>query len=129
MNMFAIRETVSSLGVIIALAELGASVTAQPQPARPIQKIEVVRIDPRFDKLVPPNLRIERIVSHRQWVEGPVWNRRKGYLLFSDIPTNSVIKWQEGKGTSVFLHPSGYTGKSPFQGVEPGSNGLAFDPD
>jgi gluconolactonase len=40
---------------------------------------------------------VERIVSGRKWVEGPVWNRKKGYLLFSDIPANSVIKWQERK--------------------------------
>lgn len=100
---------------------------AQPQPAKPVQEINIVRLDPRFDKLVPPNVKVERIVSGGKWVEGPVWNRKDGYLLFSDIPTNSVIKWQAGKGTSVFLHPSGYTGKTPFDGPEPGSNGLTFD--
>lgn len=105
-----------------------ASALAQPQPAKPTQEITIVRLDPRFDKLVPLNMKVERIVSGRKWVEGPVWNRKEGYLLFSDIPTNSVIKWQEGKGTGVFLHPSGYTGKTPFEGPEPGSNGLTFDP-
>ncbi len=115
-----------------ALAALGASAShlaAQPQPAKPIQQIDIVRVDPLFDKLVPMNVNVERIVSGRAWVEGPVWNRKEDYLLFSDIPTNSIIKWQEGKGTSVFLKPSGYTGKAPFDGPEPGSNGLAFDPD
>ncbi|MBM4264287.1 MAG: SMP-30/gluconolactonase/LRE family protein [Deltaproteobacteria bacterium] len=106
-----------------------ATAFAQPQPAKPVQEINIVRLDPRFDKLVPLNVKVERIVSGRKWVEGPVWNRKEGYLLFSDIPTNSVVKWQEGKGTSVFLHPSGYTGKGPFEGPEPGSNGLTFDPD
>lgn len=86
-----------------------------------------MRIDPAFDRLLPPGTGIERIVSGRRWVEGPVWNRSHGYLLFSDIPANAVIKWQGGKGTSVFLQPSGYTGKLPFDGPEPGSNGLAFD--
>jgi gluconolactonase len=100
---------------------------AQPQPAPPLLKIDIIRLDPKFDKLVPPNVNVERIVSGRKWVEGPVWNRTECYLLFSDIPTNSVIKWQEGKGTSVFLKPSGYTGKATFEGSEPGSNGLAFD--
>jgi len=94
-----------------------------------LHRIDVVRLDPRFDKLVPLNVKIERIASRHRWVEGPVWNRKEGYLLFSDIPTNSVIKWQEGKGTSVFLKPSGYTGKSRFDGPEPGSNGLTFDPE
>src|SRR6266545_7772204 len=90
--------------------------------------IDVVRLDPRFDKLVPLNVKIEKIVDGHKWVEGPVWNRKEGYLLFSDIPDNSIYKWQEGKGESLFLKPSGYTGKAPFGGLEPGSNGLAFDP-
>lgn len=33
-----------------------------------------------------------------------------GYLLFSDIPRNSVMKWKEGEGVSLFMKPSGYTG-------------------
>lgn len=104
-------------------------VFAQPQPAPLLQQVDIIRIDPRFDKLVPINSKVERIVSGRKWVEGPVWNRKEGYLLFSDIPTNSVIKWQEGKGTSLFLKPSGYSGRSPFDGPEPGANGLTFDPE
>jgi gluconolactonase len=89
--------------------------------------IDVVRLDRRFDKLVPLNVKIEKIAGGHKWVEGPVWNRKEGYLLFSDIPTNSIYKWQESRGESLFLKPSGYTGKAPFEGPEPGSNGLAFD--
>jgi len=114
--------------VLAAVARFDISL-AQPQPAKPIQQIDIVRLDPRFDKLVPINVKVERIVSGRTWVEGPVWRKQEKYLLFSDIPTNSIIKWQEGKGTSVFFKPSGYTGKAPFEGAEPGSNGLAFDPE
>jgi gluconolactonase len=90
--------------------------------------IDVVRLDPRFDKLVPFNVKLEKIAGGHKWVEGPVWNRQEGYLLFSDIPNNSIYKWQEDRGESLFLKPSGYTGKAPFEGAEPGSNGLAFDP-
>ena len=101
---------------------------AQPHRTDLLHRIDIIRLEPKFDKLVPVNAKVERIVSGRKWVEGPVWNRQENYLLFSDIPTNSVMKWQEGKGTSVFLKPSGYTGTAPFEGPEPGSNGLAFDP-
>lgn len=119
--------------ITLTLAVAGITIApgafAQPRPAKPVQQIDIVRLDPRFDKLVPLNVSVERIVSGRAWVEGPLWNRREKYLLFSDIPTNSIIKWQEGKGTSVFFTPSGYTGITPFDGPEPGSNGLAFDPE
>ena len=88
----------------------------------------IVRLDPRFDQLVPRDARLERLAGGFTWVEGPAWNRKDGYLLFSDIPNNSVFKWQPGAGVSLFLKPSGYTGREPFQGREPGSNGLTFDP-
>ena len=57
--------------------------------------------------------RVERIAEGFDWSEGPVWDRRGGFLLFSDVPLNTVFKWQEGKGVSVFLKPSGYTGTDP----------------
>jgi gluconolactonase len=123
--MLELRNAVVLSAVILALT--GATAAAQHKPAKPLQQIEIIRFGPAFDKLVPVNVIVERIVSGRQWVEGPVWNRRESYLLFSDIPANSVVKWQAGKGTSVYLKPSGYTGRAPFDGPEPGSNGLTFD--
>ncbi len=87
----------------------------------------IVRLDPRFDRLVPRGARLEKLADGFAWVEGPAWNRKDRYLLFSDIPNNSIFKWQEGKGISLFLKPSGYTGSAPFEGREPGSNGLTFD--
>jgi len=35
-------------------------------------KIDVIRLDSRFDKLVPSNVKIEKIASGHKWVEGPV---------------------------------------------------------
>ncbi|MFQ5992932.1 MAG: SMP-30/gluconolactonase/LRE family protein, partial [Nitrospiraceae bacterium] len=87
----------------------------------------IVRHDPRVDRLVPPGASLEKLADGFAWVEGPVWDPRREHLLFSDIPNNSVFKWQEGVGVSLFLKPSGYTGTTPFQGKEPGSNGLTFD--
>lgn len=115
--------------MVTLLALSAGAALAQPQAAHILKKIEIIRLDPKFDKLVPLNVHVERIVSGRKWVEGPVWNRRESYLLFSDIPANSVFKWQPGQGTSIFLKPSGYSGKAPFAGREPGSNGLTYDPE
>ncbi|HEU0174363.1 MAG TPA: SMP-30/gluconolactonase/LRE family protein [Blastocatellia bacterium] len=89
--------------------------------------VKIVRLDPAFDKLAPASAKVEKLVDGHQWVEGPVWNRKEGYLLFSDIPNNEIVKWLDGKGESVFMQPSGYTGKEPFTGREPGTNGLTYD--
>lgn len=89
---------------------------------------EVIRLDPRLDQLIDKDAKIEVLSSGFVWTEGPVWvgDPKSGYLLFSDIPRNSVMKWEEGKGASLFLKPSGYTGATPY-GNEPGSNGLLLD--
>lgn len=90
----------------------------------------VERLDPRFDALVPKDARLEKIADGFIWTEGAVWDKSNKRLLFSDIPNNVVVQWQEGKGTSEFLKPSGYTGDKPRGGKagdEPGSNGLFFD--
>ena len=91
----------------------------------------VDRFDPGLDRLIAPDARIEVLCGGFEWAEGPVWvpeagNRFGGYVLFSDIPHNAVVKWQEGGGATTFLKPSGYTGVADY-GAEPGSNGLALD--
>ncbi len=58
-----------------------------------------------------------------QWTEGPVWVEEHGFLLFSEIPANTIHRWSETDGMSVYLNPAGYTGDTG-RGGELGSNGL-----
>lgn len=109
--------------VLFILALFVRTDTAWAEPVA----VEVNKLDPRFDQLVPKDAKLEKIADGFTWVEGPVWNKQGGYLLFSDIPANTVYKWKEGQGTSLFLKLSGYSGTAPFAGKEPGSNGLTFD--
>src|SRR5688572_17717476 len=85
-------------------------------------------LDRRFDALIAPGTKIEKIAEDLEWSEGPLWDARSKSLLFSDIPRNVIMQWHEEKGVSRFLERSGYTGAAPFTGREPGSNGLTFDP-
>ena len=85
------------------------------------------RLDPRFDQLVPKDAKLEKIADGFTWVEGPVWHKQGGYLLFSDIPANRVYKWKAGEGVTLYVKNSGYSGIAPFAGKEQGSNGLTFD--
>ncbi len=88
----------------------------------------IERNDARFDRLVPRAATIEKLAEGYEWSEGPVWVKKGGYLLFSDVPENTVYRWKEGEPVRPFLKPSGYTGASP-RGGEPGSNGLNLDPE
>jgi gluconolactonase len=91
------------------------------------QTPSIVRIDPRFDELVPKDTKLEVVAEDIVWAEGPVWDKTGGFLLFSDAPRNSAFKWSAKQGKTLFLKSSGYTGSAPFTGREPGSNGLTFD--
>ncbi len=89
------------------------------------------RFEPQVNQLIPEEAKIEVLCGGFEWSEGPVWipqndNKYGGFILFSDIPNNVVMKWQEGNGASVFMKPAGYTGVADY-GREPGSNGLALD--
>ena len=88
---------------------------------------EIQRLDPGASQIVPGNAKLERVATgFDKWTEGPVWTRA-GFLLFAEIPANNIVKWAPGKGASVFIHPSGYQGKEPYNGPEPGSNGMTLD--
>jgi YD repeat-containing protein len=56
----------------------------------------------------------ERVATGFQFTEGPAWHR-DGYLLFSDVQGNRIIKWTDQNQTETYRQPSG------------NSNGLAFD--
>lgn len=107
----------------LAVVTLAAGRSAGAQP-RTVGQIE--RIDPALDALIPAGAQIEQLAEGFTWTEGPVWRKSGGYLLFSDIPRNTIYKWQQGAGLSVFMRPAGFSGATPA-GWELGSNGLVFD--
>lgn len=91
-------------------------------PAQDIQ-----RLDSLANKIAPQNARLERVLTgFDKWTEGPVWTHQ-GSLLFAEIPANKIDRWVPGGAASVFIHPSGYTGAAPYNGPEPGSNGMTLD--
>jgi gluconolactonase len=88
----------------------------------------IERTTPEMNQLVGKDAKIEVLASGFTWTEGPVWvGGSQGHLLFSDIPRNSIFKWQADGTISLFMSPSGYTGVT-YYGLEPGSNGLLLDP-
>ena len=70
---------------------------------------DVVVLDPRFQKIFIANAGIRRIATGFDFTEGPVWFGDGRYLLFSDIPNDRILRWDETTGgISVFREPSHY---------------------
>ena len=77
----------------------------QPSPRYPDPLVKV--IDPSFAKYRLPLAKVEKIASGMRWAEGPVWFGDARYLLWSDIPNNRMMRWEEETGAvSVFRKPS-----------------------
>ena len=109
------------LSAAVAAALMTSMLMAQiPTPT-------IVKLSQALDALIAENATFEKLGEGFKWTEGPVWDKRGGYLLFSDIPNNAINKWAPGQTIATFLRPSGYHGTAPFTGPEPGTNGLTFD--
>ncbi|MCH8174423.1 MAG: SMP-30/gluconolactonase/LRE family protein [Proteobacteria bacterium] len=84
----------------------------------------LLRIDPAMDALVPADARIEKLSGGFAFTEGPVWHRRFGHLMFSDLRSNAIHIWDDAEGLSTFMQPV-FEGESETSSV--GSNGLNID--
>src|ERR1700745_915109 len=77
-------------------------------PAQSYPDPAVQPLEPRFDGIEPPmDSGLDRLATGFRWAEGPVWFGDGRYLLWSDIPNNRILKWEEETGAiSVFRKPS-----------------------
>jgi gluconolactonase len=85
------------------------------------------RIDPALDAVVAADSPIQVLGTGYGWSEGPVWVRGRDWLLFSDVPRNTLWRWRSGHGLDIFMRPSGLAGPVPAAFNEAGANGLAID--
>jgi gluconolactonase len=64
-------------------------------------------IDPRFRALAFPNVHIEKLYSGCRWAEGPAWFAAGRYLVWSDIPNDRMLRYDDTDGSvSVFRQPA-----------------------
>lgn len=112
------------------LALAGASALAGCATLAPASPRTVIggvkRLSPALDAIVARDAAVEALATGYKWAEGPVWVRRGGYLLFSDVPCNTIHRWSRARGVEEFLKPSGLT-EEDASIREAGANGLAID--
>lgn len=67
-------------------------------------------LDERFKRLINPTARVEKLFEGCRWAEGPAYLPMSRSLVWSDIPNNRLLRWDEGSGaTGVFRHPADFT--------------------
>lgn len=88
-------------GVVWATARDWGNLPHYPDP-------DIEALDPRFNFNVNTGA-IERLATGYRWCEGPVYFRDLRCLIFSDIPNNRLLRWDENDGSvSVFRQPANY---------------------
>src|SRR5262245_59541192 len=65
--------------------------------------------DRRFQALVMGNVAVEKLYTGTRWAEGPAYFPAGKYLVWSDIPNNRLMRYDETDGSvSVFIQPTGH---------------------
>ena len=76
---------------------------------------DILVVDPAFNACVQPNSAITRLWTGALWAEGPAWSGQGRYLVFSDIPNNIQLRWNEDDGrVTVFRSPSNNSNGNTF---------------
>jgi len=76
-----------------------------PSQRYPDPSVQV--LDPSFAKYRLPLASVERLATGMRWSEGPVWFGDARCVLWSDIPNNRIMRWDEETGAvSIFRKPS-----------------------
>ena len=97
------RSFIVGSGVASVAAHWDPEIVRYPDP-------NIKTLDPRFTPLVLGNAAVEMIATGCRFTEGPVWFGDLRCLLWSDIPNDRMMKWEEETGTvSLFRKPSHYT--------------------
>ena len=116
----------STIGVAAA-ARLAAQAPSAPPgdaaPPRDYSRLEPIRypdpdmvaVDPRFRRYIVFNTAIRRLHIGTSWAEGCAWNGVGRYLVWSDIPANTQLRWIEDDArVTTFRNPSGYSNGNTF---------------
>ena len=71
---------------------------------------EFAFLDRRFSKCINATARVYRLFEGCAWAEGPAWSPGWRSLVWSDIPNDRQLRWDESSGSvGVFRHPAGHT--------------------
>jgi gluconolactonase len=110
MSLLASRRGFLAAGAAAGAALPFGRARADWSPSGRIPDPLVVDLDPAFKKLRISSAKVERLATGFRWCEGPVWFGDGRFALWSDIPNNRIMKWEDETGAiSVFRRPSNFT--------------------
>ncbi len=85
--------------------------------AHPVQypDPDIIALDPKFRKYIIGNTSMKRVHTGTSWAEGPAWNGVGKFLVWSDIPSNTQLRWiEDDSRVTTFRNPSGFSNGNTF---------------
>ena len=105
--MNARREFLASIGAAATMAAVATKGFAAWEPSDRYPDPAIKSLDASFNKYKIYNAGVERLTTGMRWGEGPVYFGDARCVLWSDIPNNRIMRWDEGTGAvSVYRQPS-----------------------
>ena len=103
------RELLKLGGLATASLVLSQKSFAAWAPSARYPDPRIMAVDDSFRRYMLASAKVEQIATGFRWAEGPVWFGDTRMLLWSDIPDNVIMRWDEATGvTSVFRQPANY---------------------
>jgi gluconolactonase len=94
------RKFLASTGALAALATVPRAF-AEWEPSERYPDPAITVLDPSFTKYRISTAKVERLATGMRWSEGPVWIGDGRYLIWSDIPNNRMMRWDEETGRAA----------------------------
>ncbi len=101
------RGMMTAAGAAAAMVAVAPKAFAKWEASQRYPDPLVQALDPAFNKYRLGLASVEQLYTGARWSEGPVWMGDWRCLLWSDIPNNRILRWDEETGrTSVYRKPS-----------------------
>ena len=101
------RNLLAGAGAAAAATTLTRTALGGWEPSLRYPDPAVQILDPSFARYRVVQASVEQLYTGARWSEGPVWLGDARCVLWSDIPNNRILRWDEVTGrTSVYRQPS-----------------------
>jgi gluconolactonase len=108
------RSFLTSIAALAAAPAFGRDYGRGVQPAR-YPDPDIVALDDSFKKIKIGNAVIERLHTGMRWAEGPAWSGWGQYLMWSDIPNDTQLRWLADDDHVSTLHkPAQFSNGNTF---------------
>ncbi len=89
-------------------------IARETKQVRKSRMLEIEVLHPKIHKLLDPSGDLIRVADGFDFTEGPIWDRRTGALIFSDILGNSLYRWTSASGPQTLRRYSYMANRNAF---------------